>query len=709
VVVAVALGLRAQWYLVDRVDLSTGLWWWGFAVVFFLYALWQAREALFDGGMSEPVEPASRFSLERRTEMALFAAVLGVGIFFRFYRIGDIPPGLNHDAAWNGLYAIRITQGIDYAPFVNCCGAVGHETMFHYVVAAFQLVVGPTAFAIQSASLWIGIATLVVFYLLVRRMFDIRVALVAMLILGVSGWHVTFSRAGWHTILVPLFEALTFYFLILALDSGRVRHYLLAGVALGLSLDTYDAGKTIPLSVGVFLLYLLVRDRTLIRTHFSRFVAYGVAALVAFAPLGWYVLHHWDDYMGRSRMVWVGNQIEQAGSWEPLWRNIGDGLLTFNFRAHGDDFFTSEPLLDVPVSVFFVLGLGYSLLRLRRPEHFLLLTMLLLSLTNGFLSEPNGNRGLGAVLPVAAYAGLFLVVAWRWLQQSLPRLAPYSSLGLAAVLALSAYSTFNGYFGPDRRVQWGFYPETTRVGRYVKTIADDYEVHLVAGNWPRDALTYLSYGGSGDPFEWRYTYTSNADEVLALPPSTTRGTAYIIESVPQYQEAFNFLRTQYPNATLDQIYYPDGSQTVIANVLLVPGGATPAAVPPVETGPPEGTPAPPDAAERDAERRDELARLAWVLADYKAKNGSYPSTSSNVQSACVYEEIDALCSFKAGLGGDTFVDPFGDPHQYGYWYASDGQSFTLYALLEEAPRPEETCKGPGDLGTKQNLYCLAGK
>ena len=66
---AVALGLRAQWYLVDRVDLRTGLVLWGFASAFFLYALWQARGALFDGGMSEeaadrPEEPA----LPRRTE-----------------------------------------------------------------------------------------------------------------------------------------------------------------------------------------------------------------------------------------------------------------------------------------------------------------------------------------------------------------------------------------------------------------------------------------------------------------------------------------------------------------------------------------------------------------------------------------------------------------------------------------------------------------
>ena len=642
-----------------------------------------------------------------------------MGIFFRFYRIGAIPPGLNHDAAWNGLYAVRITQGIGYAPFVNCCGAVGHETMFHYVIAAFQLLVGPTAFAIQLASLSIGIATLVVFYLLIRRMFDVRVALVATLLLGVSGWHITFSRAGWHAILTPLFEALVFYLLLRALESRRVRDFLLAGVFLGLSLDTYDAAKTIPLSAGVFLIYLVVRNRSLIRTYFWRFLAYGVAALAAFAPLGWYILNNWDSYTGRSRMVWVGDQIERAGSWEPLWRNLGDGLLIFNFRAHGDDFFVREPLLDVPVSVFFVLGLAYSLTRLKRPEHFLLLTMLVLSLTNGFLSEPNGNRALGAVLPVTAYAGLFLVVAWRWLQQAFPHVvrwrwlqqalpspAPYFGLGLAVVLLVAVYGTFDEYLGPDRRTQWGFYPETTRVGRYVKTIADDYEVHLVAGNWPRDALTYLSYEGEGDPFQWRYTYSTNADEVLAVAPSAERGTAFIIEAVPQYEDAFNFLRTAYPTATQDRIHYPDGSETVIANVLLVPTGAMAAADVPTAASPPEEAPVPPGASERDAERRRELLLLAAALVDYKAEKGSYPSTSNNVQTACAYEDMDALCRFKPELEPGTFLDPFGDPHEDGYWYVSDGKSFTLYALLEEAPKPEETCTAPGDLGRKRNLYCL---
>jgi len=141
----------------------------------------------------------------------------------------------------------------------------------------------------------------------------------------------------------------------------------------------------------------------------------------------------------------------------------------------------------------------------------------------------------------------------------------------------------------------------------------------------------------------------------------------------------------------------------------VPAGAGASTGGPVETTPPEATPVPPGAAERDAERRSELARLAAALAGYKAQNGSYPSTSGNLQSACVYEEDDVLCRFKADLGKETFVDPFGDPFEDGYWYASDGESFTLYALLESAPAPGETCEGPGDLGDKANLYCVTAK
>lgn len=703
VALAVLLGLRAQWHLVDQVDLRTGLIFWVFAGAFFLYGLWQARGVLVDSGIPEgAVDRPGRTVLPGPGEFALFAAVIGVGIFFRFYRIGAIPPGLNHDAAWNGLYAIRITEGMSYAPYV--AAAWGRETMFHYVIAGSQLFFGTTAFAIEMAAIVVGITTLVVFYFLMRRLFDAPMALVATFLLGVSGWHLTFSKVGWRMILVPLFEVLVFYFLVQALHSRRFRDFALAGIFLGLSLDTYDAARMIPFMVGIYLLYRVVSERALLRSRLTGLAVFGVFALVAFSPLGWYALHNWNDFTGRAEFTWIGGQVERAGNLEPLWTNIKNGLLLFNSRAYGNDFFVREPLLDVPVAVFFTLGLVYSVLNWRRPAYFLLLTMLLLSLATGIASEPNGNRAFGAVIPTTAFAAVFLVTAWRWLQKAYPRYESYFTGCLVAVLLVVGYTTFGEYLGPDRRDLWGFYPETTRVGRYVKTITDDYEVHMVAGNWPRDALTYLSYDGEGDPFRKRYTYTSNASEMLALAPSADRGTAYIIEAVPQYEEAFDFLRATYPTATQDQIYY--GSETVVANVLLVPAGAGAAAVGPGDAGPPGGAPVPPGAAERDAERRSELALLAAALVDYKAEKGSYPGTNNNVQSACIYEEMDALCRFKSELGAGTFVDPFGDAHEHGYWYASDGESFTLYAVLEQAPGPEETCEGDGDLRGKKTLYCL---
>ena len=36
--------------------------------------------------------------------------------------------------------------------------------------------------------------------------------------------------------------------------------------------------------------------------------------------------------------------------------NIKAAFLLFNYRANGDDFFVREPLLDLPLAVFFPLG-----------------------------------------------------------------------------------------------------------------------------------------------------------------------------------------------------------------------------------------------------------------------------------------------------------------------------------------------------------------
>ena len=574
VAVSFLLGIVSHLHLEDTKELtsSVGIWVavWVVALGLFLFGLWRAVRIT-----DTKADPATEGALPGRllpprVEAGLFLLVMAAGLFFRLYKIDSIPPGLNHDAAWNGLYAIKITQGMSYAPYV--AEAWGRETLFHHVIAFFQIVVGPTKLAIQLASVTIGVATLAAFYLLIRRLFDTRLALVATYLLGVSGWHLTLSKVGWRAIAVPLFECLVFYFLVKAVQERRVRDFVLAGIFLGLSLDTYDAARILPFIAGAYLLYEVVRNPALLRYNYVSIGSFGLFAILAFSPLGWYAMHNWDGFTGRASFTWIGAQIEQAGSIQPLFNNLGSALGMFNFRANGDDFFVNEPLLDIPVSIFSALGLIYSIFHWRQQSYFLLLAMFFLTIVVGIASEPNGNRMLGAVIPVTAFAAVFLVVSWRWLGQAYPRYSSLFTVALVGVLIYAGAYTYHSYVGPDARVQWGFYPETTRVGLYMQDIAGDHEIFAAAGNWPRDSLTYLSYQGEGDPFRREYTYFVDATQLLAVQPALDEGTALIIEATAGNAVILETLSSKFPEAVVDRIHYPDGSSNVIAWVLRLPPG-----------------------------------------------------------------------------------------------------------------------------------------
>ncbi|MCH7580085.1 MAG: glycosyltransferase family 39 protein [Chloroflexi bacterium] len=699
VVAALTLGVIAQYLLVEREDVSWGLIFWGLALAIFLVGIWQGMRVAADTLALGDEADVQGGAIGPRTEVVLFLAVIAVGIFFRLYRLDSIPPGLNHDAAWNGLHAIRITNGLDFAPYV--AEAWGRETMFHYMVALSQLLFGQTQFAIQITAVTIGIATLGAFYLLMRRLFDTRLALIATFFLSISGWHLTFGRVGWRTILVPLFVALVFYFLTKALEERRMRDFVLAGVALGLSLYTYDAARVLPFAAAALIVYELLRTPSFIRTHFLHLGAFAAAFLASFAPLGWYALNHWDEFTRRGSFLWIGNKIEDAGSLEPLFANVKDALLMYNFRAGGADFFVKEPLLDLPISVFFTLGLILALLRVRQRSYFLLLAVLAFSLAVGISSSPNGNRAIGTILPVTAFAAVFLYEAWRWLRQAFPRYEQLFSLILVSVLLLTAYSIFHSYLGPNRRTQFGFFPETSVVGRYIHDAAGENMVYAAAGDWAADTLTYLSYQGDGNPFVLEYRYTKVARELLTFQPASDRGTVFIIKDHPAGTEVFDILRGRFPSATSDQIYLDDDAVTLIANVVQVPPGGG--------DGADFSAYVEPGAEERDATRRQDLSDIAAVLADYENRTGLLPTTDGSADVGCAYTALGQLCVFIGQLDPDTLADPRGRALRYGYWYESDGSSFTIYASLEIPLAPEEACiTTDAFLALEPNLFCIRG-
>jgi hypothetical protein len=131
-------------------------------------------------------------------------------------------------------------------------------------------------------------------------------------------------------------------------------------------------------------------------------------------------------------------------------------------------------------------------------------------------------------------------------------------------------------------------------------------------------------------------------------------------------------------------------------------GPSPTPAPPTSTPPPS-----PGGGERDLTRLQDLATIQDALEEYREENGSYPDNDGNVQSLCVFPDTDAGCELEDVLSSIP-NDPLGEPlAENGYWYASDGDTFTVYAQ-RESEEFGECAEHPDHLGGIDSLLCVRG-
>jgi hypothetical protein len=98
--------------------------------------------------------------------------------------------------------------------------------------------------------------------------------------------------------------------------------------------------------------------------------------------------------------------------------------------------------------------------------------------------------------------------------------------------------------------------------------------------------------------------------------------------------------------------------------------------------------------ERDTQRRQDVLIILNGLQQLRERNGEYPATGGNLQSLCVFSEVDAGCTLRDVLGREPPSDPRGRGSTNGYWYLSDGARATLYVAFEGQIPPEDVCPSP---------------
>ena len=402
-----------------------------------------------------------------RAEQILPALIILVAIFLRLFSLDTIPSGLLWDESWNGLDTVAVLNGERPIFFTE---NFGREAIFIYLQAVSVALLGQTTLALRAVSAVLGILTVVVAYLLARRMFDARVALLTSGWLTLSLWHVIFSRMGLRTISLPLFLAVGFYCLWRGLEEVGARHaspvptiansprpviwFAIAGIVIGLSLYTYSTARFAPFVIVALALYVALLHRQLLRRAIPGLVLALVLTALVFLPEGFFFLRHPETFFERAQEVTIVNPALQKGDLGQTLLDSASHTLGM-FATRGDSNWGRNlpgwPIFDPLSALSMLMGIALAVRRIRQPAYALILIWLVVMIVPGLIATketPNYLRVTGiipAVFILPALAAGWLWEVWETHAPAVLRALPV----LLVMLALLGGSihVYHSYFG----------------------------------------------------------------------------------------------------------------------------------------------------------------------------------------------------------------------------------------------------------------------
>jgi len=107
-------------------------------------------------------------------------------------------------------------------------------------------ILGPTLLALRLSSALLGVISLLAVYMLVRRLFGVRPAMLLLLFTAPFHWHLHYSRAGFHYMQAGSLTVVALWLFVTAVDRRSPMIFACAGVAVGIACQTYYAAWLLP-------------------------------------------------------------------------------------------------------------------------------------------------------------------------------------------------------------------------------------------------------------------------------------------------------------------------------------------------------------------------------------------------------------------------------------------------------------------------------
>lgn len=196
----------------------------------------------------------------------LFIAILLLASFLRLYNLANVPPSASLDEASIGYnaYSVLKTGGDEYGnfPLISQRGYDDYRrSTYLLLVIPFVALLNLTVLAVRLPAVILSVVTVWATYEIAlmffpkRTIFSDAFALVSMLLLAISPWHIYISRLGHESNACLSFLVIGVLFFLKGLKNTKLLYF--SAFFLILSMISYYSGQiVIPLLViGLFVLY----------------------------------------------------------------------------------------------------------------------------------------------------------------------------------------------------------------------------------------------------------------------------------------------------------------------------------------------------------------------------------------------------------------------------------------------------------------------
>ena len=341
------------------------------------------------------------------------------GVLIRTIGIGSIPNALNVDEASAGFESYSILNyGIDrngnFLPVFLVAWGSGQNALYTYLMMPFIAMFGLTTFAIRLPMAIIGGISLIVFYLLLKRMINQKTAIIGLIFLAICPWHIMKSRWGLESNLFPDLMLLSVFLIIKGIQDKKRIFQILGYIVAGLTAYAYGTSYFfLPLFFIPVLFIMLKKKEITVKELIINLAVIGIVALpiIIFVIINTFNLPEIElPFLTIPRME--VNRYEEITSifssdfLEKSLDNFAGGLKILMYQVDGLPWNSLEDIGTIYTfsTIFTILGIIVAIKNRKNIKYgYIMGIWLIVSILLLFVCEPNINRLNIIFFPIIFY------------------------------------------------------------------------------------------------------------------------------------------------------------------------------------------------------------------------------------------------------------------------------------------------------------------